>query len=465
MQMGMIAMVGPAVRRTFCLLCALYVLALAPSSASAARVILRIKAVNPIDKSQVVKIRSNLPQGISSNDVLNADGLSLGYDVQNDVYFVHKDVPLSPKQVQAFNIELRDIWSIPDDELNGLLARADKLAGMLNGTAQAGLAAELRGQVESGVRRIQQAQGENALRPGVPPMQHIAAYEGNTALLGKAKRDVGHIENLVLETGQDPGALVGEDSRTLRLRRDIELPTDSYEKVVWRIQLRNTSPTEKRTLPIRQELPSEIKADDVLDAGGLDLSVNPENGLCVVSHKGVEVAPGETATFQVTMRDKWDISKPRIASLSQNASNLLARITTKQRFASIEAMLKSAMADLSAIASEQGPAELSPEYVAFYRGQARRIDDLEQRINRVRAALNPIDKGKLGFPMPPPSVRTTWLIIYVVLAFLGIVSLLFFLRWYGRSREEQMWAALSKPSAGELGDESAAKRPESKTGG
>jgi hypothetical protein len=100
-------------------------------------------------------------------------------------------------------------------------------------------------------------------------------------------------------------------------------------------------------------------------------------------------------------------------------------------------MLQAVFTDLAAVAAEQGPTELSPAYVAYYRDQARRLDDIEQRVNRIRAALQPIERrSRFGLQIPPPSLRTTWGIIYAVLAFLGAISLLFFLRWYGGPREQ-----------------------------
>jgi hypothetical protein len=147
----------------------------------------------------------------------------------------------------------------------------------------------------------------------------------------------------------------------------------------------------------------------------------------------------------VVVRDMWNINVPRIKALAANASNVLARVVTRESFASVEKVLSDAMTELAAIEAERGPEKLGPDYVAFYRSQARRLDDLEQRINRVRAALQPIEKTrKFGFRLKAPSMRTTWLIIYGILGFLGVMSLLFFLRWYGKTREDRMWEALEQ---------------------
>lgn len=417
----------------------------AAQPAWAAKVALRIKAVNPLNSPQMVVVRSTLPEGVTSNDVVDLDGLELGYDVQNGVYYVHKEVRLGPMQTQDFEVGLRDVWVIAEAELDSLLLQARTLTEKLAGTELADSSRALFEQVTESLGRIRKTQAEGAIRPGVTPVEHIAAYDANVKLLGRVRRDIGHIENLVMETGQDPGRLVGEDSKALRLRRDIELPAGDYRTATIRISVQNTSPTEKRLVDVRQALAPELTLDDVLDAAGLSVGSDPETGACYVYRSGVEVEPNDTIAFDVKVRDKWNINGPRIQALSANASNVLARIVKREKYESIEKMLAETQTALAAIAAERGPQTLSPEYVAFYRDQARRLDELEQRINRVRAALQPIEKTrKYGFRVRAPSMRTTWLIIYAILGFLALMSLLFFLRWYGKTREDAMWEALDR---------------------
>jgi hypothetical protein len=94
---------------------------------------------------------------------------------------------------------------------------------------------------------------------------------------------------------------------------------------------------------------------------------------------------------------------------------------------------------LVAIEKEDGPETLDQHYVAFFRDQARRLDRLEDQINRVKSALKPrSNTSKMGFKAKPPSMKTTWLIIYIILGFLALFSILFFLRWYGKSKSEEL---------------------------
>lgn len=425
-----------------------------PTAAVAGRLILRIKAVNPIERSQVVQIKSNLPQGVSSNHVLSLDGLELGYDVRNDIYYVHREVPLGPKQVQTFDVEVEDIWRIDEEKLTELVTQAGNLTALLVGTDFHGTASAFQEQIGNLAERIRRTQKQNAISVGVAPIQHIAAYDANKKVLGRIRRDVGHIENLVLESGQDPGRLVGEDRKAIRLRRDIELPTDEYGKAAIQIVVRNTSSTEPRTITVRRPLPPEVGPDDVLDADGLAVTVDPESQTSYVVAEDLELAPAEEATFTVVIRDKWNINKPRIGALMNNASNLLVRLTDPEKFQSLEQTLTGIVEALDTIAAEEGPSELSPRYVAYYRDQARRVDELEQRINRVRSAMKPIEKDKpVGFPVKPPTMKTTWLIIYIILGFVGVLSLLFFLRWYGKTQDEKMWAEASKSGTSRSADE------------
>lgn len=426
------------------------------ATVNAAQLILRIKAVNPIEKSQPVKIRTNLPQGVKPEDVIDLDGLEIGYDVQNNVYYAHKEVPLGPKGVESFDITIKDIWIISDQQLNALGAQARTLVAMLAASESYNSANALRQQVEAGILKIREHQAANVIKPGVAAIQHIAAYEANLKSLGRVKRDIGHIENLVLATGQDPGRLIGDDRSALRIRRDIELPESDYGTAIIQVSVQNTSPSETRPIDVKRYLPSEISPEDILDPGGLNVATDPESGLSYVYIDDISLEPGQEQVFDVKIRDKWNINMPRIGALRNNASNLLSRINEKEAFASIETSLSGMMSELDRIGKEKGPAELSPEYVAFYREQAKRLDEVEVKINRVRAALKPIEKTKkYGFKIEPPSMKTTWVVIWIILVFLAFLSLLFFLRWYGKTREEQMWTAVMKPGESKDGAEGA----------
>ena len=80
-------------------------LASSVSGWAAGTIILRIRAGNPIDKPQTIHIKSNLPQRVTTNDIVNLGGLELGYDVKSGVYYVHRVLELAPKAAEEFRVD------------------------------------------------------------------------------------------------------------------------------------------------------------------------------------------------------------------------------------------------------------------------------------------------------------------------------------------------------------------------
>ncbi|MDP6631372.1 MAG: hypothetical protein QGH29_10425 [Kiritimatiellia bacterium] len=400
--------------------------------ASADKVVLRIRAANPINTVQTVQIKANLPPRVGKEDVSLPVGLELGYDIKSDRYYVFGEMELGAKEIREFDVEIRDIWVVDLNDVTSLQEHAKQLVAKLAGSDYAENAAGLLAEIEKNLASVSSLQGESNIGPGIKPMQHIRAYEANLETLKRIRTDLGYLENLVLGTGQDIGSLMGDVKEApLPDGSDIVIEGD-YKVAVLKISVRNTSPKESRRVPIEKNLPEEINLTDVLDAGELDVSTRPDTEICYVFKNSVEIPPGETRVFEVKMRDKWNVSELRIPDLRKRGEALLTRVGADGSFQAVEEGIQELLAELAAIEAEEGPTTFNDQYVAFYRRQNDQLDRIEQRILRVESALRPQTKNtKYGFKAKPPSMKTTWLIIYIILGFLAIMSLLFFLRWYG----------------------------------
>jgi len=398
----------------------------------AGRLVVKIQAANPsAEKAQPVEIRASLPARVTTNDIINLAGLNLGYDVKSDTYYVYGTIMLAPKEIVVREVELDDIWLLDEGEVRALETRAVKVSGLLGETKHAAEAAEARQQVELGVAAILARQAENRITR-VSPVRHIQAYESNRKALQEVKQHVGQIENLALASGISPGdTLVGDDRSAAAPRRDVHFPVSFGEAVV-KITVKNSSPTQNRQVRVQRDLPPEVTIDDVLDGNGLSVRFDPKEGVTSVYADALELAPLETKTFDVRIRDKWNVNGPRIDYLGAKISELRAVIGDRRNLMAVENMLDAAETRLAAVSGERGPEGLTPTYIAFYRRQADRLDAIEQDLNRIDAALKPLET-KRGFAMPAPDKKTTWLIIYAILGFLALISLLFFLRWFARS--------------------------------
>ncbi len=404
-------------------------------NATASRVKLKIRAGNRMSNQvDTVEIRANLPERVGTNEIISLGGLELGYDIKTDTYYVFKDVELGPKETRTFEVEIKDIWLIPEEEIALLEERAGDLAGLLQGRPEFEQAEGLQSLAEETLVRIKTSQDNNRIKPGTPVSQHITVFEANMLALERVKEAVGSLENLVLGSGQDPGELVGSVKDIPAPNRDVEMAPEDYRIALYRIKITNPSEKEDKKVPLIRELPAEITLDDVVDAGGLAMKADPKTGTTYVYTNDLELAAGQSRTFVVKIRDKWNINAPRIERLLEMGGDILARVGEREKVESIETAIAGIQGELTAIAGEQGPQKLDSDYVAYFRDQADRIDLLEAKLNRINAALKPVNKNqKLGFNAKAPSFKTTWIIIYIILGFLLFMSVVFFFRWWGGS--------------------------------
>jgi hypothetical protein len=416
---------------------AMAILLVQPCNAS--KIILTIRAGHQMDGTQKVPIRANLPAHIRTNDIIDLAGLDLGYDFKSDVYYVYKDVELASNDPKVFDVVMNDVWVVSKNDTDELRKHSADLAGKLKGLKDYATAEELRRAIDSGLQQIDSSQATSALSAGVPTVDHLKAYERDLKALARVKRDVRRLENIVLAAGIDPGGLVDDEKDVHPTKRDVELPA-TLRTAIFRITVHNDSPTYTRTVSIKRMMPPEIKVNDILDSGGLEVGIiDPTNKTAYVYKTNVVVAANSNVVYEVKINDKWNVNGPRIQPLKAAASNLLVRISSKDKFPTIVKRLTELIAELDGVAVEQGPKELNDQYVEFFRRQADRLDAIQLKLERVEATLQPISSGsKLGPKVKAPSAKTTWLIIYIILGFMALMSLLFFLSWFGKSKAEKM---------------------------
>jgi hypothetical protein len=103
---------------------------------------LRVVAVNPsVEKPRTIPVRIDLPQEITPPDIVEHGELEIGFDTDRNLYFVHKEsVTLSPKQTRVFEVVVKDVWFIPEPELEGVQAHVALLLQKLEGSEYEGAA-------------------------------------------------------------------------------------------------------------------------------------------------------------------------------------------------------------------------------------------------------------------------------------------------------------------------------------
>ncbi len=429
-----------------------FILALCSGPATGANLVLKIRAINPSQsEKQSVEVKSLLPRPATPEDILDAGGLDVVYDVAGKTYSVKKTVELNPGETRTFEIQLKDIWVIAPDRLEELERHGAALAGALKGTAQGDTAARVGDLVDEGLKGVRARQTAHAVGAS-RPVDHIRAYEANVEALDRIRRDIGMLENLAIAAGKDPGQILGA-ARVPPPVEAVRGETPTGQTAVIHIKITNTSLTEKRKVPIRRELPPEVKPTDVMETGGLQISFDSGRNVTFAYDDGVELAPQETKTFLVKIRNPWAATGEWLPRLETRARELSDICRKTDAYKSVVEDVEKLLKDIETIKGAKGPETMSEAYVAFARNQVAQIRDVEGRVMRLEELFQPREKPQQVFGAPmlnvkPPSRRTTWIIIYIILGFLGLVSLMFYLRWYGKSKAEKVGPAGGNETGG-----------------
>ncbi len=168
------------------------------SQAASASISLRVLVANPSKESkQKIPVKVLLPKEIKPEDILDAGDLEVGYDTGEGAYFVFGDVELGPGQTLDKEIELRDIWLIPEEEVTSIRSEADKLFEILKRTEYYERANYLKNSIAQRLDEIVESQKNTPANPE----EHISNYRNNLTALNEVKTDLALAKNLLAKAG------------------------------------------------------------------------------------------------------------------------------------------------------------------------------------------------------------------------------------------------------------------------
>ena len=420
--------------------CAWVLILILPLSLQGAVITLKIRAINPSQtEKQKVTIKSHLPKLTKPGDVIDAGGLDVAYDMAAKSYFVSKEVELNPAETRTFDVVIKDVWQIQESTINELSSHGKKLAAALEGSDKAATATGLESLIEEGLKGVSTRQAAHVVGT-VKPLDHIRAYESNLEVLERIRKDVGVLENLVIAAGKDPETILGLPKITPPIDSGNVVATGNV--VILHIKITNPSLTEKRKVPLKHEFPVEIKTTDVVDAGGLQIGFDASRNICYAYLEDIELAPQESKVFDVKVKDPWVGLAQKMPLLENRAREILRITRDMESYKAVDVQAQAILKDLEVVKGRKGPGLVNEQYVAFARQQSADVRELETRIQRLEEIFQPQEKPiKGGIPpmdVPRPDKRTTWIIIYIIIGFLGAFSALFFVRWYGKGKAETL---------------------------
>jgi hypothetical protein len=86
-----------------------------------------IAATNPSSEPRSMTVRSVLPRVIKATDVIDKKGFTLLFDKSAESYALQRVDEFEARQEKRYEIEIRDIWYVPESELTFLREKTEKI--------------------------------------------------------------------------------------------------------------------------------------------------------------------------------------------------------------------------------------------------------------------------------------------------------------------------------------------------
>lgn len=424
---------------------------------------LKVAVVNPsTTESQTTPIRYDLPKGLLPTDITDIGQMELKYDFEKGNYYLSKVVKLKPAEKLVLEIRIRDVWMIPQKEIDFLKNHTKALTASLAKTKHSKTGNALAKKIIDRLDDISKKQSDQNLTMA----EHINLYYENVTVLGEVKEDIGMLENLVI----DVGGIVEE---RVKVPSTLALPVKTDEtgqaaRVELVVKASNPSKTTKQPVDIRFMLPEEVSPRYITDRGDLELGYDFSKQAFYVYKNKVMLNPSETKNFVIKIMDIWQIPPVEIDALRAHTDNLMLLLSGTEYAAQAKTIADRIAQELKEIGAAQDLKVSADEHIGYFRKNRKLLAEAKNSVSQleklaVQSGASPgvtikeaeVQKGggpkerrprgyegidyivKSIFRGKAPSPATTWKIIFSIVGFIGILSALFFFLWYTQIRRSQ----------------------------
>ncbi|MCH7589549.1 hypothetical protein IIB34_00755 [PVC group bacterium] len=179
--------------------CVLIFLPLFAQVGRAQSISFRLTAVNPSSsKTQTTEVKGYLPKEVQPGDIIDDAGLEVFYDEQKGLYYVYRgSIQLAPKEIRLFEIQVNDIWVIPETELTSYNETTESLLELLIGTDYYAKADTIAYGIFDRIGQIRTSQEDDTQTKE----EHIGSFRANQVILDKIKEDIARLEKIVVVAG------------------------------------------------------------------------------------------------------------------------------------------------------------------------------------------------------------------------------------------------------------------------
>ena len=217
----------------------------------------------------------------------------------------------------------------------------------------------------------------------------------------------------------------------------------------------NPSDVKTQTVQIKTYLPKEITPDMIIDASGLDIEFDSEQSMYYVYKDEVKLNPAETKTFNIELKDAWVIPQGRLDSLKVQTESIVTRLEGSQFYESAKLLGETIYNALDTVALTQDDDTVSRRsHIGIYRNNLKIVAQVKDDVDRLEKQLvvasslpklDVLEKSELKTESPTES--TSWMIIFIIMLFIGMLTGVFFFTWQAQAHATKNLISEARESA------------------
>ncbi len=217
----------------------------------------------------------------------------------------------------------------------------------------------------------------------------------------------------------------------------------------------NPSNVRKQRVPIKVYLPEEVKPQNIVDLGGLQIEFDAERSLYYVYRNDIMLNAQEVRQFEVEITDIWNIPQGDIDTVAKKVDYLTKALEGSEYSDQMKNLAKEFTALSAEIVKTQTDESLSrSQHIGAYRTNStafasikQKLLEMEQLLKRQEGPLTPKMLAKTRFNTESPTKTATWIVIFVIIFFLGLISIIVFFTWYRQGKATEKILSEAKKSA------------------
>ena len=208
-----------------------------------------------------------------------------------------------------------------------------------------------------------------------------------------------------------------------------------------RIVVLNPSATLTQTKTVRTPLPKEVTMANIKDDGGMGIEYDNKEGAFVAFKNDIALEPGETKVYEVLMDDVWMLNEDKLESSRKRTESIVNAMKNMKSYEKAALIGEGIYAHIEQILKTQNNQTVTTnEHIAYYRDNLQRMASIDKDIAELEkilvtaggtVSLEAVESADIN--VKGPNTKTTWILIFVILIFIGILGGVFYFTWQSQA--------------------------------